>query len=64
MVAAPDSIYGKKNGRLFFLSLLLSLCLNGLAIYFLAQVNYSIRDHAFYLLIHKESAFEMRIGPA
>jgi TonB family C-terminal domain len=64
MLAAPDSTYAKRSGRLFFLSLLLSVCLNGLAIHFLGQLSYSIKDHAFYLLIHKESAFEMRIGPA
>lgn len=64
MLAAPDSAYVKRSGRLLFLSLLLSLCLNGLAIHFLGQLNYAIKDHAFYLLINKESAFEMRIGPA
>ncbi len=64
MLAEQDTSYGKKSNRLFLVSLLISLLFNGLVIHYLSKLNYSITTNAFYMLINKESAFEMRIGPA
>ncbi len=64
MLAEPDTSYGKKSNRLFLVSLPISLLFNGLVIHYLSKLNYSITTNAFYMLINKESAFEMRIGPA